>query len=71
MLQQCVHYPHVVRITFDVGNNQTKSFELCRLCQELEVFNDFVITKERILEENDAEVKFPHPTSAIKSVNWR
>jgi len=37
------------------------------LCQELEVFNDFVITKERILEENDAEVKFPHPTSAIKS----
>ncbi len=66
-LCQCTHEPLVVRIVFDNGNNQTEVFELCRLCQELEVFMDFIISKEAILENNDAEVKFRHQTSAIKS----
>ncbi len=67
-LHQCIHHPHVVRITFDIGNNQTEIFELCRLCQEFEVFRDFIITKEGIFKNNKTtEVKFSHITSAESS----
>ena len=62
-LSQCAHEPHVVRIVFDNGNNQTQIFELCRLCQELEVFRDFIITKEEILEKKTDEVQFTDRTS--------
>jgi hypothetical protein len=63
-LSQCAHKPHEVRIVFDNGNNQTQIFELCRLCQELEVFRDFIITKEEILEKKTDEVQFTDRTSA-------
>ncbi len=66
-LTQCAHKPHVVRIVFDKGNNQTQIFELCKLCQEFEVFNDFIITKEAILENKTTEVKFSSHTSADTS----
>lgn len=60
---QCAHKPHSVRIVFDNGNNQTQIFELCGLCQELEVFRDFIITKEEILEKKTDEVQFVDRTS--------
>ncbi len=66
-LCQCVHKPHAVRIVFDKGNNQTQIFELCNLCQEFEVFNDFIVTKEAILDHETAEVQFVDGTSADTS----
>lgn len=63
-LTQCAHKPHTVRIVFDKGNNQTQIFELCALCQEFEVFRDFIITKEEILENKTAEVLSSNCTSA-------
>ncbi len=61
---QCAHKPHAVRIVFDKGNNQTQIFELCALCQELDVFRDFIISKETILENKTAEVLSSNCTSA-------
>jgi len=60
---QCTHEPHAVRIVFDNGNNQTQIFELCKLCQELEVFRDFRVSKEEILEKKTDEVQFVDRTS--------
>jgi hypothetical protein len=62
-LCQCAHEPHTVRIVFDSGCNQTQIFKLCRLCQEFEVFRDFIITKEEIIKKKTDEVQFPHRTS--------
>ena len=64
---QCAHKPHAVRIVFDKGNNQTQIFELCALCQELDVFRDFIISKEEILENKTDEVQFLDRTSSDTS----
>ena len=45
---QCSHSPHVIKITFDIGDAQIEVYQLCKFCKELEVFRDFVMSEEYI-----------------------
>ena len=48
-VKSCSHQPHTSRIIFDVGNNQTTTYELCKNCQNLKVFSENIL---EIIEVN-------------------
>jgi len=48
-VKTCNHTPHVSRITFDVGNGQVVIYELCKDCQELDVFSENILDREEIV----------------------
>jgi len=47
-VKECTHPPHTVRITFDVGNGETKIYDLCKSCKEFPIFQKDVISEEII-----------------------
>lgn len=66
--KKCTHPPYVVRITFDIGFDQTAEYELCVNCKQMPVFRDFIVSEEILSEKNNtAEVKFSDRTSTDSS----
>lgn len=49
-LKKCSHYPHVSRITFDIGFEQSVIYELCKNCKKLSVFSHNVIDVLEIMD---------------------
>lgn len=52
--KKCSHIPHAVRIIFDVGFDQNATYELCTNCYQMSVFQDFVVSKEILSENNNS-----------------
>ncbi len=48
---QCTHLPHAIKITFDIGDAQMEVYQLCKFCKELDVFRDFILSKEVLSEK--------------------
>lgn len=45
---ECKHPPHVFRIIYDVGEKQTSTYRLCKTCQTIPDFQNYIIAKQEI-----------------------
>ena len=39
-----------MKITFDIGDNQISEYTLCKNCENMPVFRDFILSKEIVTE---------------------
>ncbi len=70
---QCSHPPHIMKITFDIGDDQIAEYTLCENCKNVPIFRDFILSKEILLENNQVtEIEGqerPHSTPVMDVIN--
>ena len=70
---QCAHFPHSMRITFDIGNDQIAEYTLCKNCKNMPIFRDFIVNQE-VISENTQRTEIdghgrPHSISVRDVIN--